>query len=251
MQTDVTVESIFNWLNGWAPFSGAEEWDNTGLLVGSMDAPVKRVMVSLDVTPEVIGQAAEYGAELMISHHPLIFRPISRLQGGEPPYLLARYGISAIAAHTNLDKANGGVNDILAARLGLHDISAAEDGLCRVGSLANEMRPHDFAGFVGSRLGVPDGGIKWCNGGRPVRTVAVCGGSGGDFLPSLPPNADAFVTGELRYHDWPANPARTIVAAGHFYTEIIVVKSLAERLAGAFPEIQVIAAKEQCPYRII
>ena len=108
------VKDILNWLEGWAPTSTAEEWDNVGLLAGSCDTDVTTVVTALDISLDVVNQAAKAGAELIISHHPVIFRPLKRLWLDNPAYLIARHGMSAIAMHTNMDKAAGGVNDILA-----------------------------------------------------------------------------------------------------------------------------------------
>ncbi|MDD3692722.1 MAG: Nif3-like dinuclear metal center hexameric protein [Oscillospiraceae bacterium] len=251
MNSAVTVADILNWLDGWAPFSSAEEWDNVGLLVGCTDTPVTKVLFSLDITPEVVMHAAKLGAELIISHHPVIFNPLKKLESNTPPYLLARHGIAVIAAHTNLDKAVGGVNDTLASKLLLKDVCEADDGMCRIGTLECEMSPEMFAKHCASMLNVPDGGINWTDGKRPVRTVAVCGGSGGDFLHSLQTQVDAFVTGELNYHDWPANALNTIVAAGHFYTEAPAVEELKNKLQSAFKAIKTYLAHMKCPYQIL
>ncbi|MDD2417427.1 MAG: Nif3-like dinuclear metal center hexameric protein [Oscillospiraceae bacterium] len=250
MQGDMTVGSVYDWLDSWAHFDSAEEWDNSGLLAGSMDMPVKGVLVSLNITPSVIRQATKLGAELIISHHPLIFNPITRLNSDEPPYQLARYGMAAISAHTNLDKAQGGVNDNFASCLLLDDIHTADDGICRIGTLKDQLMPNEFAEHIRRRLGIPKGGILWTDGRRPIRTVTVCGGAGGDYI-NTAPETDAFVTGELHYHEWPINPVRTIIAAGHYHTEIIIVRNLVNKLAGAFPTLKVYAADESCPYEFL
>ncbi len=248
MNSAVMVADILNWLDGWAPFSVAEEWDNVGLLVGCPDMPVTKILLSLDITPEVVMHAAKLGAELIISHHPVIFNPLKKLECDTPLYLLAWHDIAAIAAHTNLDKAVGGVNDTLASKLLLKDVCVAEDGMCRIGALESEMQPQTFAKHCASMLNVPDGGINWADGKRPVKTVAVCGGSGGDFLQNLQTQVDAFVTGELNYHYWPENALNTIVAAGHFYTEAPAVEELKNKLQSAFKTIKAYLAHMNCPY---
>lgn len=247
----VTVGKIIEKLNSWAPFESAEKWDNVGLLVGDTQAPVTKVMTSLDVSPFVIEQAAHAGAELIVSHHPVIFNPLKKLDSGDIPYRLARLGIAAVGLHTNLDKAKGGVNDVLAELLGLEELYTAGDGLCRIGILAEKKEPTEFATYVGRCLQVPKGGIQWMGGNRAVRTVGVCSGAGGDYLLSLLPLADAFVTGELHYHEWPPTADKTVVAAGHFYTEVPIAEALAAYVSEAFPELEVKAAKEHCPYRFL
>ncbi len=245
------VKDILNWLEGWAPTSTAEEWDNVGLLAGSCDTDVTTVVTALDISLDVVNQAAKAGAELIISHHPVIFRPLKRLWLDNPAYLIARHGMSAIAMHTNMDKAAGGVNDILAKRLGLREVVVLNDGLVRQGVLDTGMEPEEFAKMVKERLGVPDGGIMWSKGSRKIRTVAVCSGAGGDYVNDLPQNSDAYVTGELRHHEWLYPAESTIVAAGHFYTEQIIAAELAERLTHEFKGLTVITACERCPYNFL
>lgn len=249
MEQSVTVGEVAAYINQWAPFASAEEWDNVGLLVGSALQPVSGILTALDVTPAVVKQAAACGASLIVSHHPVIFRRLSALDGEGAAYAAARHGMAAIAAHTNLDKAPGGVNDLLAARLGLENVMPAPDGLCRAGTLPSPLSPAAFARYAAGALALPAGILRWADGGRDVYRVAVCGGAGGDCLPSLPPDTDAFVTGELHYHEWPPHPALTLAAAGHFYTEAGIAGRLAERLAAAFPSLPVRAADESCPYR--
>lgn len=244
----VKVKNILSCLNELAPFDLAEGWDNVGLIVGDPEAPIARIMTSLDVSPSVIGQAATMGAELLVSHHPVIFRPVKRLAADEPVYELAKRGIAAIALHTNLDKAAGGVNDILATRLELNKVAALPDGLCRIGTLPKPMEPEAFASFTECALGVPAGGIQWIKGQAPIRTVGICSGAGGDYLQTILPLADAFVTGELHYHEWPMCGGKTVLAAGHFYTEVFAAQILARWLTEAFPSLMVRAANETCPY---
>lgn len=124
------LQQICRFMEQWAPPALAEEWDNPGLLVdaGSL---VRRVLVTLDITPAVVEEAHRLGCQLVVSHHPVIFKPVRRLQSADAAFLLARYGISALCAHTNLDAAEGGVNDVLAGLLELEDVQPLE-GLGRV-----------------------------------------------------------------------------------------------------------------------
>ena len=120
-----TVDELLTVLDGIAPLSTAEEWDNAGFQVGDLEAPVTKALVCLDVTEAALKKAQAIGAELIISHHPLLFTPLSELPADHLIYKLAAAGISNIAMHTNLDKAPGGVNDCLAAALGLTDLREA------------------------------------------------------------------------------------------------------------------------------
>lgn len=249
MEKSVTVADILKWMDEQAPFSQAEEWDNVGLLVGCSDTRISRVTVALDVSRSVIEQAVQSGAGLIISHHPVIFNPIKKLEPDSIPYLLARHEIASIAAHTNLDKAAGGVGDTLAARIGLKNITVAEDGLCRIGTLETEMPPDVFYRYVVSKLDIPDGGAVWSEGRIPVRTVAVCGGAGGDRINDILPIVDAFVTGEIHYHEWPLSACKTIIAAGHYHTEILAMCALKDKLKAAFGWLTVDMARTGCPYK--
>jgi GTP cyclohydrolase I len=114
-----TTGDIYAFIDGFAPFQTAMSFDNPGLLVGDDNTEVTTALLSLDITPEVVREAAELGAQLIVSHHPVIFHPLKKLSKGSVPYLLAQHSITAICAHTNLDMAAGGVNDCLAERLGL------------------------------------------------------------------------------------------------------------------------------------
>lgn len=246
--TTVTVKEIQNWLDQVAPPSLAEDWDNVGLLVGDPGAAVTRVLVALDPSPYAAAQAAAMGAELLLTHHPVIFSGLKRLPADEPAYLLAQAGIAALAAHTNLDAAQGGVNDALAGALGLSEVQTAPDGISRIGRLPTAHPPAAFAALAMDRLGAPS--VQWRAGERPVETVALCSGAGAEFMAPLLEQADAFLTGELKYHDWPRTTA-TVIAAGHFYTEVGIVAPLARRLAEAFPSLRVETAKESCPYSVL
>ena len=169
--------------------------------MGDPGAAVTRVLVALDPSPYAAAQAAAMGAELLLTHHPVIFSGLKRLPAEDPVYLLARAGVAAIAAHTNLDAAQGGVNDALAGALGLTDVQTAPDGISRIGHLPAALLPAAFAALAISRLGAP--AVQWRAGERPVETVALCSGAGAAFMHSLLDQADAFLTGELKYHDWP------------------------------------------------
>ncbi len=241
----MTVRDIVDFIDGMAPFATAEEWDNVGLLIGTPEMTVSSVLVTLDVTPAALAEASRVGANLIVSHHPVIFSPLKRLDG--MPYAVASAGVAVIAAHTNLDK--DGVNDTLAARLGLQAVRAAADGICRVGQLAAPLPAQDFAAQVGAALHT----AVRVNGGGVISTVAVCGGSGGDFIPALYGAADAFVTGEVKHHEWLDADAHgmTVIEAGHYATEVPVVEPLAQRLAQAFPALTVTAFADTAPYTTI
>ncbi len=244
----MTVQDIFDFLNERAPFATAEEWDNPGLLVGDPHGEVKRVLVALDATDGAVGTGVALGAALLVSHHPVIFAPLKRLKADSLPYRLAAEGISLIAAHTNLDKAQDGVNDTLAQRLGLENVTIAEDGYTRIGVLPSEMTAKDFAAHVADVLDTP---VRYA-GESPVTTVAVCGGGGGDFISGCVGLCDAYVTGEVKHHEWLAAADQVnVVEAGHYATEVPVVDTLATWLEEADPTLPVTVYRDGNPYDVI
>lgn len=179
------VGDIYNALDAFCPFDVHEQWDNVGLLVGESSAQVTKAAVVLDITPDAVERAHEAGAQLIISHHPVIFHPIKNLGAHDPVYLLAKYGMNAICAHTNLDCADGGVNDVLAQCLGLENVRKipspnAGTMLLRAGELKEELSPKRFAELVSQRLCCH---VRYCDGGRSIKRVALCGGAGGEFSP--------------------------------------------------------------------
>lgn len=244
----MTVQDIFDLLNEKAPFASAEDWDNPGLLVGDPNRPVERVLVALDATAGAVDTAVALGAALILTHHPVIFAPLKRLNANSVPYRLAQEGIALIATHTNLDKAIGGVNDTLADRLGLENVTIAEDGYTRIGVLPGEMTARDFAAHVAHVLDTP---VRYA-GETPVATVAVCGGGGGDFIAGCVGLADAYVTGEVKHHEWLAAADQIgVVEAGHYATEVPVVDTLAAWLEETFPALSVTVYRDGNPYDVI
>ena len=245
-----TVGDIYGWIDGFAPFRLAMDFDNAGLLAGDGDARVQRTLLALDITPDVVREAAESGAQLLVSHHPVIFQPLRSLTPQTAPYLLAQYGIAAICAHTNLDVAAGGVNRCLAERLGLTDVRALkayrDTGLAEalMGETGEEFAPEGFARRVGEDLGCD--GLFYADGGRPVTTVGLCSGAGADCLPdAAEKGCQAFVTGEAKHHELiaAANLGVTLVAAGHYDTEEVVIRPLLGLLRKNFPDVEFARAR--------
>jgi len=239
----MTVQEIFELLNAFAPVERAEEYDNPGLLVGDGEAQVRRVLVALDPSLRVVREAVERGVDLIVTHHPFPFTGMKRFLCGDPAAdklsLLLKNSISLIAMHTNLDLAAGGVNDALAEALGLTDIAAAEEsGLIRTGELCESLSPEEFCRAVKAKLCAP--GVRAVCGKRPIRRVWVGGGSCSEFLAAaVRGGADAFVTADCRHHafldaeEW----GITLVDAGHFATEAVVLPRLREWLKESGAEI--------------
>ena len=246
-----TVNEILKFMETLAPRAMKMDWDNVGLLCGSKSGTVTKVLVALDPFEGVCHEAAEIGAELIITHHPLIFTAPKAITDetsiGRSIMFLCRHGISAINAHTNLDQAPGGVNDVLAAKLGLQNVEIINPkdgiGLMRCGDV-EEQSMEQFLATVKERLNCS--GLRYVDGGKPVRKVAVGGGScAGGMMEAMAAGCDTFVTADIKYNQfWDAYDAgMNLIDAGHFQTENPVVAVLAEKLAAAFPEIQVEISK--------
>ncbi len=240
-----TVADILTFVETLAPQSLKMEWDNVGLNCGSRSAPVRKILVALDPFEHVCQEAVDLGADLVVTHHPLIFRPLPMVTDDAAITRglmnLVHHNISHICAHTNLDCAPGGVNDVLAAALGLENAEplGAYCGMMRCGYVPEQSLEH-FLGFVKERLHCD--GLRYCDGGKPVRKVAVGGGSCSDGLyDTILAGCDTFVTADVKYNGfWDAKEqGLSLIDAGHFHTENPAVFMLAERIAAAFPEIEV------------
>lgn len=248
----ITVADILNYLNTIAPPAMKEDWDNVGLNCGRMDKEVRRILVALDPFEDVCREAKEIGADLLVTHHALLWKPgfITDVNAqGRSTLFLIENGIACINAHTNLDCAPGGVNDVLAAKLGLSDIAVISPtgtddlgqpwGLLRCGSVP-EQSLDVFLARVKDSLGCP--GLRYVSGGRQVSRVAVGGGScAGEMMDAVRAGCDTFVTADVKYNQfWDAKAlGLNLIDAGHFYTENPVCAYLVDKIRGAFPEISV------------
>ncbi len=241
-----SVHDIEQALYELAPRELAAEWDNVGLLAGRRDRAVHKVLVSLDVTAAVVEEARQWGAELIAAHHPVIFHPVKRVTDQDPAgeilLRLAEHGIAAVCMHTNLDAAQGGVNDALAAALQLEEVAPLEGGggIARTGRLPRPVSVPDFLCAVQEALGA--GGLRCTDGAKPISRVAVGGGACGEFLwAAAAAGCDAFVTADVKYNQFldAAALGLTLVDAGHFPTEDVVCPVLARHLSERFPELTV------------
>ena len=241
-----TVNDILQFMETVAPQSLKMEWDNVGLLCGNRTTPVTKILVALDPFEHVCDEAAAWGAQLIVTHHPLIFvAPKSITEStsvGRSILKLCRSGISAINAHTNLDQVADGINDILARKLGLSNIETICENnmqLLRCGDV-QEQSLDAFLAEVKACLGCE--GLRYADGGKPVRKVAVGGGAcGSELWQAVLAGCDTFVTADVKYNQfWDAKDAgMNIIDAGHFCTENPVCAYLAEKIAAAFPEVEV------------
>jgi len=250
-----TVETWLAKLDELFPPSWAEEWDNTGLQVGDRSAEVSRLMVALDPTSAVIDEAAGAGARLLITHHPLIFEPLSAVDVSRSVDRAVAQalclGIAVIACHTNADIASPGVSDALAEVLGINVEgpivpfgASRELGLGRMGTLATSTQVADMLESCRDRLGANPRLIGERH--HNVKRVAVCGGSGASLIPDAArAGADIFITGDVKHHQ--ALDARAsglhVIDAGHHATERPFVRSLADRLRQLEPSADILVSE--------
>ena len=233
-----TVHEIERALYRWAPGELAASWDNVGLLVGSGHTPVRSVLIALDVTEAVADEAAGMGAELIVAHHPLLNCHWHKVQTvlddnaqGRCITKLIRNGISAICMHTNLDAAEGGVNDILARKLGLAGVvPLSEEKIGRVGTLEREKSLEEFLPVVLQSLGCQ--GLRYRGAGKPVHKVAVGGGACAEYIPRAAAlGCDTIVTADVKYHEFLDADGINLIDAGHFETENPVCEAIRDYLA--------------------
>lgn len=236
---------IINRLEAEFPPDGAYEWDNVGLLVGDKNGDIKKVLITLDITEESVKEAIAKDADLLLSHHPIMFSPVNKITADTE---LGRVIIGAIenkiniyAAHTNCDVAKGGINAYLAELFKLKEAEVLEEnGLGRIGNLTNEIDVKDFCEVVKSKLNTPcvrmSGDIK-----KKIKRVAIGSGSCGSSIPvAIEKGADVMVTGDIKYHDALTFSQEGIVVidAGHYPTEIVVTEIFENVLKDCGVEIE-------------
>lgn len=229
------VRDVWQWINERAPFDSAESFDNVGLMMGDMDAPCQTILFALDATEDVTDEAIRLGAELIVTHHPFIFHGIKCIDYTGPQgrvlCKLTQNRISVLSAHTNWDKAPGGVSDALAQTLGLENVIRCDEFL-RLGHLPSAVSAEDFALLVQERLLVQP--RVFAAKGKSIQHVAVAGGAYGEAEEMAAGfGADAFVVGEIRHHEILDACARGLAVydAGHFHTELPGIRALYERFS--------------------
>ncbi len=236
------VYDIYDFLDEKYDFSSALEYDNVGLLVGDGREKVTGALVCLDCTDEAITEAVKRGANLIVTHHPVIFDPLKSVTEQSLVYRLIKNGISVISAHTNLDQADGGVNDALCSAIGLENVEKVQDreGFgYRIGEVAEPVTSDELAKTVGEKLSVR---TKYVGKSSFIKRVAVCSGSGGSMLGEvINTGVDAYVTADIKHNVFmDAHEAGiTLIDAGHFNTEDIIIDALCDELAKAFPETKI------------
>ncbi len=245
------VRDIESFLFQWAPKELASSWDNVGHLVGRREKTVEKILVALDITAEVVTEAVKGKYDLIVSHHPLIFPladPVKTIRNdnvtGRILMELIHKDIAAVCMHTNLDVAEGGVNDVLCERLTLTNVEKLgdEDGIGRVGELAEAMPLSAFLAMMRKRL--RPNGVRYAISGtnKTIKRVAVGGGSCGDLYPlAAAKGCDTFVTADVKYNQFigATDMGLTMIDAGHFPTEDPICSAIMAKLEEAFPDVKV------------
>lgn len=241
------VKDFYDYLNSIAPFETQEDWDNSGMLVGDMNAEVKKAAVVLDITHEEIKKAKAIGADLIISHHPVIFNPIKSVTKDSVPYELVASSINALCCHTPLDIADGGTNDSLAKLLGIN-VTRADDPILRLGTV-EPTTAQELAGKIANTLNTK---VRYADAGKTIKKIAICTGAGCSLIEAAG-EIDAFITGDASHHNFLdcVQAGITLIAAGHYETEIIVVPVLVKKLQAQFPDIEIIDIKQENPIKFI
>lgn len=242
----MTVRDIYNALDKMCPFNTACDFDNVGMLVGNTQMTVKKAAVMLDCTKSGIEKAKQMGANLIITHHPVIFEPLKSINQNSVVFELIKSGIALISAHTNLDISLGGVSDCLCNALGfedfdiLHCADGYEGRLCRFDTPKTSK---EVAALAGKALGTK---VKY-TGDNKIKTLAVFSGSAGGYLyESVQNGADGFLCGDIKHNVFvdAHNMGVSVFDAGHYTTEAVVIKPLCSALAKQFTDIEFVPVLE-------
>ena len=235
------VQSVFDAVNLFAPFDTAEEYDNVGLLCGGSDKAVSKIAVALDATAETILTAVKAGAEVLVTHHPIIFNGLKSVADSDPVSIAIKADIDVICAHTNFDIAPGGLSDEMARVFGLSDVVCA--GCAYHGKFNggfDEILAVAKANYADVRYD-DRAGVK-----APL-TVGVCSGGGFDYFS---PEYDVFVTGDVRHHQWlqAAQHGVAVIDCGHYGTEIAFERLMAGRLRELLTGVEVVECGQERPF---
>ena len=242
------VKDIIEVIEEFAPLSLQEGWDNSGLCIGSPEDPVTSVLFGLDCTPELVDEAVACGADMIVTHHPLIFSGLKKISPdnkvGEAVIKAIKAGISIYAAHTSADKVIAGVSGAMAARLGLENVRILDEdgdgtGLGVVGDLPHPLTSDEAVALVKERFG-----LEMMKTSRPlegmISRVAMCGGSGGSLIgAAMRSGAQLYISGDISYHNFFTADGFMIMDIGHYESEIEIVDILFSLIKKKFPTFAV------------
>ena len=242
------VKDIIRIIEDFAPLSIQEGWDNSGLCIGSPEDVVSSVLLGLDCTPELVDEAIACGADMIVTHHPLIFSGLKKISPddpvGEAVMKAIKAGISIYSAHTSADKVIAGVSGAMAARLGLEDVQILDEdgegtGLGVVGNLPEPLSAEEAVKLVKKSFG-----LKAMRASRPVdgkiSRIAMCGGSGGSLIgAAMKSGAQVYISGDISYHNFFTADGFMIMDIGHYESEIEIVDILFSLIKKKFPTFAV------------
>lgn len=249
-----TVKDIFSAMDVIASMKNLHKGDNSGLIVGDGNAPVSKVLFALDITCEVVREAVEIGAEVIVAHHPVIFHPLYTLDDSNPACLALKHDIACICFHSPLDMADGGINDIIFDMLDpalklkkqavLEPIHPDGRGYGWVCSVGNEIMPDKLGMLLKDIFGNKI--VRYTNSGRTIKKIAFCSGGAGGNLPfAIEQGADAYVTGDVKHDQWitARNSGIALYDCGHFHTEDIAIPYLIKRFGELLSGLELVQAK--------
>ena len=245
-----TVKEIYDFIDGIAPFSRQDSFDNSGLIVGNFDFGVKKVCIALDATRTVVDEAIEKGADLIITHHPIIFNAIKKVISGTHVAKLVKNDISLMSAHTNYDMSKDCLCDIMLGKMGyksdevMRVINPDGTGYGNIVRLDEAVSPCELAEKCRRAFGTKN--LRYVDGGIPVKTIALCSGGGNSEVGNVVDmGIDAMITGDISWASAVGafNAGMTLIDAGHFYTEIIMCAQMKKQLGGEFPELDIFIAE--------
>ena len=254
------IQNVCQFLESFAPLRLAEDWDNVGLIAGDRQRELKNVMTCLTITPETADEAVAKNVDLIVSHHPLPFRPVKRLTTDNVPsellWKLANAGVSVYSPHTAFDSAATGINQMIADKVGIENAQplapiiddAAGLGAGRYGRLASPVALSDFVAAIKTEFGLSHLQCA-ARGADQVSKVAIACGSGGSFLDkAVHVGCDAMITGEATFHTCLDAKAKgvALILLGHYSSERFAVEALAERLQKEFSELNVWPSADEC-----
>ncbi len=242
------VREIIRVIEDFAPLSIQEGWDNSGLCVGSPDDEVSSILMGLDCTEKLVDEAIECGADMIITHHPLIFSGLKKISPedatGAAVIKAVRAGISIYAAHTNADKVIAGVSGAMAARLGLEDVTILDEdgegtGLGAVGNLPTPVSSEEAIALVKEKFSLKTVRTS-APSDKPISRIAMCGGSGGSLIANARKSgAQLYISGDISYHNFFTPEGFMIMDIGHYESEIEIVDILFSLIKKNFPTFAV------------
>ena len=237
----VSAKELYDFIDSLAPFDTQMSFDNAGLLTGDKNTISDTVIISLDVTGDVIKEAVENNANIIISHHPVIFTPLKSLSSDSVPFLCARHNITVISAHTNLDIAKGGVNETLAEYAGVIADEYFTDDCMILGHLPKPADCKELAKSLAGHIS----GLRYTDTGIIEKIAVSCGAGGNNIFLAAKCGADGFITGEIKHHEIIFANEKNIAVfdLGHFNSENLIIPVLAKKLSQRFPDTNFLCSK--------